>query len=88
LWAVTTLIGALSFLPGGLGATEGSLALLITELAVGVSPEIADYNCLIDTRHGVPPLGLIAVLCNASDCAPPQVGDVGVRTRSEGVAAV
>ncbi len=41
LWSVTTLIGALSFLPGGLGATEGSLALLITRLGVGVSSEIA-----------------------------------------------
>ncbi|MCA9718319.1 MAG: flippase-like domain-containing protein [Myxococcales bacterium] len=41
LWSVTTLIGALSFLPGGLGATEGSLALLIARLGVGVSSEIA-----------------------------------------------
>ena len=37
LWAITTLIGALSFLPGGLGATEGSLAVLVTRLATGVS---------------------------------------------------
>lgn len=41
LWAITTLIGALSFLPGGLGATEGSLALLAGTLVMGMNEEIA-----------------------------------------------
>ncbi len=41
LWSVTTLIGALSFLPGGLGATEISLASFVTGLGVGVTSEIA-----------------------------------------------
>lgn len=41
LWATTTLIGALSFLPGGLGATEGSLAVLVARLAHGVTQPIA-----------------------------------------------
>jgi len=41
LWSTTTLIGALSFLPGGLGATEGSLAVLVARLATGVSQPAA-----------------------------------------------
>ena len=47
LWAMTTLIGALSFLPGGLGATEGSLAVLITRLATGVSAATAVASTLL-----------------------------------------
>jgi uncharacterized protein (TIRG00374 family) len=41
LWASTTLIGAVSFLPGGLGATEGSLAVLAARLVPGVDSAIA-----------------------------------------------
>ncbi len=47
LWAVTTLIGALSFLPGGLGATEGSLAVLVTRLAGGVTMATAFASTLL-----------------------------------------
>lgn len=47
LWSTTTLIGALSFLPGGLGATEGSLAVLVTRLAVGVSQPAALATTLL-----------------------------------------
>ncbi len=47
LWSTTTIIGALSFLPGGLGATEGSLALLVARLATGVSQAIAVASTLL-----------------------------------------
>ncbi len=46
LWSATTLLGALSFLPGGLGATEGSLGLLVARFAVGVSSSIAVASTL------------------------------------------
>ncbi len=41
LWSSTTLIGAISFLPGGLGATEGSLAVLATRLVPGLGTHAA-----------------------------------------------
>ncbi len=47
LWSATTLIGALSFLPGGLGATEGSLAVLVARLAVGVTAPAALATTLL-----------------------------------------
>ncbi len=47
LWASTTIVGAISFLPGGLGATEGSLAILVTRLAVGVTQPIALASTLV-----------------------------------------
>ncbi len=47
LWSATTLLGALSFLPGGLGATEGSLGLLVARFAVGVSGSIALASTLL-----------------------------------------
>jgi uncharacterized membrane protein YbhN (UPF0104 family) len=47
LWSATTLIGALSFLPGGLGATEGSLGVLVAQLAAGVSQPIAVASTLL-----------------------------------------
>lgn len=47
LWSTTTLIGALSFLPGGLGATEGSLAVLVTRLATGVTQPAALATTLL-----------------------------------------
>lgn len=47
LWSATTLIGALSFLPGGLGATEGSLGLLVARFAVGVSSSVAVASTLL-----------------------------------------
>lgn len=36
IYAATTIAGALSFLPGGLGVTEGAMTLLLVENAVGV----------------------------------------------------
>lgn len=47
LWASTTLIGALSFLPGGLGATEYSLGILAQELIPGVTAAIALASTLL-----------------------------------------
>ncbi len=41
LWSSTTLIGAVSFMPGGLGATEGSLAILASRMVGGVNAPIA-----------------------------------------------
>lgn len=40
-WAATTIVGALSFLPGGLGATELSLGALIPRIATGASASVA-----------------------------------------------
>lgn len=47
LWSSTTLIGALSFLPGGLGATEYSLGLLAQKMVTGLTPAIAVTSTLL-----------------------------------------
>lgn len=41
LWAAGTLVGAVSFLPGGLGATEGSLLYATARLVAGATQPIA-----------------------------------------------
>ncbi len=47
LWAATTLVGALSFLPGGLGATEASLGVLVGRFAIGMTQPIALASTLL-----------------------------------------
>ncbi len=47
LWSSTTLIGAVSFLPGGLGATEGSLAVLAARLVPGIDGATALASTLL-----------------------------------------
>ena len=46
-WAATTIVGALTFLPGGLGATELSLGALVPRIAVGASDAIAVASTLL-----------------------------------------
>jgi uncharacterized membrane protein YbhN (UPF0104 family) len=42
IYAIASLLGAISFLPGGLGATEGTMAVLLTELSgIQKDPAIA-----------------------------------------------
>lgn len=41
IYAATTVAGALSFLPGGLGVTEGAMALLLVQGSHGVDPATA-----------------------------------------------
>lgn len=41
IYAATTIAGALSFLPGGLGVTEGAMTLLLVESAHGVDQDTA-----------------------------------------------
>ena len=41
IYAVTTIVGALSFLPGGLGVTEGAMTLLLVQSAHGLDTATA-----------------------------------------------
>jgi uncharacterized protein (TIRG00374 family) len=41
IYAITTLAGALSFVPGGLGVTEGAMTLLLVQTAVGLDQPTA-----------------------------------------------
>jgi uncharacterized protein (TIRG00374 family) len=41
IYAATTIAGALSFLPGGLGVTEGAMTAMLVETAIGVDKSLA-----------------------------------------------
>jgi uncharacterized protein (TIRG00374 family) len=41
IYAVTTILGALSFLPGGLGVTEGAMTLLLVQSGQGITTAVA-----------------------------------------------
>lgn len=47
LWSVSTLVGAVSFSPGGLGATEGLLGVFAVRFALGVTNPIAVASTLL-----------------------------------------
>jgi uncharacterized protein (TIRG00374 family) len=47
IYASTTVLGALSFLPGGLGVTEGSMTLLLVRTASGMSRSAAIAATLV-----------------------------------------
>jgi uncharacterized protein (TIRG00374 family) len=47
IYAATTILGALSFLPGGLGVTEGSMTLLLVKLASGLTRSAAIAATLV-----------------------------------------
>ena len=63
IYAISVLIGALSFLPGGLGGTEAVMGLLL--VAVGASPAdaiLATLICRLATLWFAVVLGLLVVL--------------------------
>ena len=47
IYAATTIAGAISFLPGGLGVTEGAMTLLLVQHAVGVDRGTATAATLV-----------------------------------------
>lgn len=46
-WSATTIVGALTFLPGGLGATELSLGALVPRIALGATQAVAVASTLL-----------------------------------------
>ena len=49
IYAATTIAGALSFLPGGLGVTEGAMTAMLVETAMGVDKALA-FDATLLTR--------------------------------------
>ena len=47
LWAMGTLVGAISLLPGGLVATEGSLVIATTHFIAGATQPVAVAAALL-----------------------------------------
>lgn len=76
IYSISVIIGALSFVPGGLGTTEASMALLL--VALGADPTeaaVATLVCRIATLWFAVILGFVAVLAmetrkSGTACAP------------------
>lgn len=76
IYSISVIIGALSFVPGGLGTTEASMALLL--VALGAEPTdaaVATLVCRIATLWFAVILGFIAVIAletrkQGSHCTP------------------
>jgi uncharacterized membrane protein YbhN (UPF0104 family) len=77
IYAATTIAGALSFLPGGLGVTEGAMTLLLVESARGLDDDTAVAAAILTrlaTLWLAVGLGVIAMaLCRrrGGSTAPP-----------------
>jgi uncharacterized protein (TIRG00374 family) len=64
IYAVTTIVGALSFLPGGLGITEGAMTLLLVQSAQGLDTPTAiaaSVLCRLATLWFGVAIGLVAM---------------------------
>ena len=96
IYAATTVLGALSFLPGGLGVTEGSMALLLIRMADGVTRSAAAAVTILirlcTLWFGVV-VGLIALAIfrrrlngelEVGDTIPPPPEDSAEKTDHEG----
>jgi uncharacterized protein (TIRG00374 family) len=77
IYAATTIAGALSFLPGGLGVTEGAMTLLLVENAVNVDRGTATAATILTrlaTLWFAVALGMVA-LAWARRRAPAEIPD-------------
>jgi uncharacterized protein (TIRG00374 family) len=64
IYCLSILVGAASFIPGGIGVTEGSIVLLLTSL--GMEPALAIAASIVSrlvTFWFAMVLGLLALLC-------------------------
>jgi uncharacterized protein (TIRG00374 family) len=83
-YTLATLIGALSMLPGGLGATEGSLAVMLA--GVGVDPGVAlaatfiTRACTLWFAVGLG--GLVLLARNREFCGGARIGQVIKQVRT------
>ncbi|HUQ03099.1 MAG TPA: lysylphosphatidylglycerol synthase transmembrane domain-containing protein [Kofleriaceae bacterium] len=80
IYAATTIAGALSFLPGGLGVTEGAMTLLLVENAVNVDRGTATAATILTrlaTLWFAVAIGMVA-LAWARRRAPVEVPDDSV----------
>jgi uncharacterized protein (TIRG00374 family) len=62
IYALTTIAGALSFLPGGLGVTEGAMTLLLVKSATRITSSTAVAATLL-TRFATLWFGVLVGLC-------------------------